>query len=91
MKKSSIRQFTKKCLKAGYKEKVCKNAWVFGKLPTKELQTMYAKTFKQQKTFKYPYTIKQSRKLKLKLKYTKAPKKLTRAMLIKASGPRIFP
>ena len=87
MKKSSIRQFTRKCLKAGYKEKICKNAWVFGKLPTKELQTMYTKTFKHQKTFKYPHTIKQSKTLK----YAKAPKKLTKAMLIKASGPRIFP
>jgi hypothetical protein len=86
MKKTSIRQFTRKCLKAGYKEKVCKNAWVFGKLPTKELQTMYKNTFKTQKTFKYPHTIS----LKT-LKYAKAPKKLTKAMLIKASGPRIFP
>jgi hypothetical protein len=87
MKKSSIRQFTRKCLKAGYKMNVCKNAWVFGKLPTKELQTMYKKTFKTQKTFKYPHTIKQSKTLK----YAKPPKKLTKAMLIKASGPRIFP
>ena len=87
MKKSSIRQFTRKCLKAGYKEKVCKNAWMFGKLPTKELQTMYKKTFKTQKTYKFPYIIKQSKTLK----YAKAPKKLTKAMLIKASGPRIFP
>jgi hypothetical protein len=66
---------------------VCKNAWVFGKLPTKELQTMYKKTFKTQKTFKYPHTIKQSKTLK----YAKAPKKLTKAMLIKASGQHIFP
>ena len=87
MKKSSIRQFTRKCLKAGYKEKVCKNVWVFGKLPTKELRTMYKNTFKQQKIYKYPHTMKQSKTLK----YAKAPKKLTKAMLIKASGPRIFP
>jgi len=87
MKKSSIRQFTRKCLKAGYKTNVCKNAWVFGKLPTKELQTMYKNTFKTQKTFKYPHTIKQSKTLK----YADVPKKLTKAMLIKASGPRIFP
>ena len=66
---------------------VCKNAWVFGKLPTKELQTMYKNTFKQQKIYKYPHTIKQSKTLK----YAKAPKKLTKAMLIKASGALIFP
>ena len=87
MKKSSIRQFTKKCLKAGYKEQVCKNAWIFGKLPTKELQNMYTKTFKAEKTSKWPHTIKQTRKLK----YNKPPTKLTKAMLLKASGPRIFP
>jgi len=87
MKKTSIRQFTKKCLKAGYKEQVCKNAWIFGKLPTKELQNMYAKTFKTQKTYRYPHAIKQTRKLK----YNKPPAKLTPKMLLKASGPRIFP
>lgn len=86
MKKSSIRQFTKKCLKAGYKEQVCKNAWIFGRLPTKELHDLYAKSFKQEKTFKWSHPIKQTRKLK----YDK-PKKLTNAMLLKASGPRIFP
>ena len=86
MKKSSIRQFTKKCLKAGYKEQVCKNAWIFGKLPTKELQNLYSKTFKTEKTYKWPHTNKQTRKLK----YDK-PQKLTKAMLLKASGPRIFP
>jgi len=87
MKKSSIRQFTRKCLKAGYKEQVCKNAWIFGKLPTKELQNMYAKTFKNEKTYRYPHAIKQTRKLK----YNKPPAKLTPKMLLKASGPRIFP
>ena len=86
MKKSSIRQFTKKCLKAGYKEQVCKNAWLFAKLPTTDLQKMYAKSFKTEKTYKWPHQIKQTRKLK----YNKT-KKLTKAMLIKASGPRIFP
>jgi hypothetical protein len=86
MKKSSIRQFTKKCLKAGYKEQVCKNAWIFEKLPTTELQNMFAKTFKSEKTYRYPHPIKQTRKLK----YNK-PQKLTKAMLLKASGPRIFP
>ena len=86
MKKSSIRQFTKKCLKAGYKEQVCKNAWIFGTLPTTELQNMYAKTFKGEKTSKWTHQIKQTRKLK----YNKT-KKLTKAMLLKASGPRIFP
>ena len=87
MKKSSIRQFTKKCLKAGYKVQVCKNAWIFGKVPTKELQNMYTKTFKTEKSYKSPHAIKQTRKLK----YNKPPAKLTKAMLLKASGPRIFP
>ena len=87
MKKSSIRQFTKKCLKAGYKEQICKNAWIFGTLPTTELQNMYAKSFKTEKTYKWPSPIKQTRKLK----YNKPPKKLTPKMLLKASGPRIFP
>jgi hypothetical protein len=86
MKKSSIRQFTKKCLKADYKEQVCKDAWIFGSLPTKELHNLYAKSFKTEKTFKWSHPIKQTRKLK----YDK-PKKLTKAMLLKASGPRIFP
>jgi len=86
MKKSSIRQFTKKCLKAGYKEQVCKNAWLFAKLPTTELQKMYAKSFMTEKTYKWPHQIKQTRKLKCD-----KTKKLTKAMLIKASGPRIFP
>ena len=86
MKKSSIRQFTKKCLKAGYKEQVCKNAWIFGKLPTKELQDIYGKTFKAEKTYRSPYTIKQTRKLK----YNKPPTKITKQMLLKASGPLIF-
>jgi hypothetical protein len=86
MKKSSIRQFTKKCLKAGYKEKVCKNAWIFGRLPTTELQNMFAKSFKTEKTYKWPFPNKQTKKLK----YNKL-KKLTNAMLLKASGPRIFP
>jgi hypothetical protein len=48
---------------------------------------MYKNTFKTQKTYKHPHTMKQSKTLK----YAKAPKKLTKAMLIKASGPRIFP
>ena len=87
MKKSSIRQFTKKCLKAGYKEQVCKNAWIFGQLPTTELQNMYVKSFKAEKTSEWPHQRKQTRKLK----YSKAPKKLTKTMLLKASGPRIFP
>jgi hypothetical protein len=87
MKKSSIRQFTRKCLKAGYKEQVCKNAWIFGKLPTKELQSMFKKSFKNEKVYKWPHTMKQTKKLK----YTKPPKKLTKRMLLKASGPHIFP
>lgn len=87
MRKSSIRQFTKKCLKAGYKEQVCKNAWIFGKVPTKELQNLYAKTFKAEKTYRYSNTGKQTRKLK----YNKPPTKLTPKMLLEASGPRIFP
>jgi hypothetical protein len=87
MKKSSIRQFTKKCLKAGYKEQVCKNAWIFGQLPTTELQNMYVKSFKAEKTSEWPHQSKQTKKLK----YNKPPKKLTKAMLLKASGPRIFP
>jgi hypothetical protein len=87
MKKSSIRQFTRKCLKAGYKEQVCKNAWIFGKLPTKELQEMYSKSFKAEKSYKWPHAIKQTRKLK----YNTPPTKLTPKMLLKASGPRIFP
>ena len=86
MKKSSIRQFTKKCLKAGYKEQVCKNAWIFGKTPTKELQNIYAKSFKTEKTYRSPHTIKQTRKLKYD-----TPTKITKQMLLKASGPRIFP
>jgi integrase len=44
-------------------------------------------TFKAQKTYKSPHPIKQTRKLK----YDKPPAKLTKAMLLKASGPRIFP
>jgi hypothetical protein len=48
---------------------------------------MFKKTFKNEKIYKFPYIIKQSKTLK----YAKAPKKLTKAMLIKASGPRIFP
>ena len=87
MKKSSIRQFTKKCLKAGYKEQVCKNAWIFAKLPSKELQDMFVKSFKKEKTYRYPHAIKQTRKLK----YDKPPTKLTPKMLLKASGPKIFP
>ena len=48
---------------------------------------MYAKTFKNEKSYRYPHAIKQTRKLK----YNKPPAKLTPKMLLKASGPRIFP
>ena len=47
---------------------------------------MYAKSFKTEKSYKWPHPIKQTRKLK----YDK-PVKVTKAMLLKASGPRIFP
>jgi len=47
---------------------------------------MYAKSFKTENTYKWPFPNKQTKKLK----YNKL-KKLTNAMLLKASGPRIFP
>jgi hypothetical protein len=86
MKKSSVRTFTRKCLKLGYKESVCKNAWVFGKTDTEELNNLYNKSFKGQKQFCYTRKIKTGA-----LKYAEAPSKITGSMLLKASGPRIFP
>lgn len=57
MKKTSIRKFTRKCLKAGYKEQVCKDAWIFGKTPNKELKKIYDECFKNEKTFVWPYSL----------------------------------
>jgi len=84
MKKSSILRFTRKCLKAAYKEDVCRKAWVFGATPTEELQKMYRAAFKDEKTFTWPHPMK-ARKT---MKYSKAPTKITKAMILKAAGQR---
>jgi hypothetical protein len=84
MKKSSILRFTKKCLKLGYKEKICREAWVFGRTLTSELQDLYDTCFKGEKTFRMPSSNKSTRKLK----YSKLPKKITKKMLLEAAGPR---
>jgi hypothetical protein len=84
MKKSSIIKFTRKCLKSGYKEQVCKDAWIFGKTPNDELKKIYKEAFKGEKNFVLPYSL--GRKTKT-LKY-KNPKPITRKMLLKALGPR---
>jgi len=44
-------------LKAGYKEQVCKDAWIFGKTPNKELKKIYDECFKNEKTFVWPYSL----------------------------------
>lgn len=82
MKKASVLRFTRKCLKAAYKEEVCKKAWIFGATPTEELQKMYRTAFKGEKTFTWPHTVKQRKTMK----YSKAPK-ITKAMILKATGP----
>ena len=84
MNKASVLRFTRKCLKAAYKEEVCKKAWVFGATPTEELQKMHRDAFKGEKTFAWPHPVKQNKTMK----YSKAPTKITKAMILKAAGPR---
>jgi GTP-dependent phosphoenolpyruvate carboxykinase len=86
MKKSSILKFTRKCLKAGYKEKVCRDTWMFGKPPTDETKKMYEECFKGEKVAVYPYSLKRRT-----LKHKKAPVKITKEMLLEATGPRFVP
>ena len=85
MKKSSVIKFTRKCLKSGYKESVCKDAWIFGKTPDTELKKMYTESFKNEKTFIWPG---QSRKKSKTLKSKKAPEKVTKESMLLALGPR---
>jgi hypothetical protein len=85
MKKSSIIHFTRKCLKAGYKERVCKDAWVFGKTPNAELKMLYAASFKGEKTYTMPHSLGRRSKT---LKHKKIPEKVTKAMMLSALGPR---
>jgi hypothetical protein len=85
MKKSSVLRFTRKCLKAGYKTQVCRDAWIFGKTPDKELKQMFADSFAKEKVFVSPHSLgRRSKTLKLKT----APKKLTKKMMLSALGPR---
>jgi hypothetical protein len=84
MKKTSVLRFTRKCLKLGYKEKVCSDAWIFGKTPTPELTELYALCFKGEKTYTWPHPIKSTRKLK----HSKPPTKITKKMILEAAGPR---
>jgi hypothetical protein len=85
MKKSSILKFTRKCLKAAYKEQVCKDAWIFGKTPDAELKKIFTESFKGEKTFVMNGSLGRRSKT---LKYKKAPEKITKEMLLKATGPR---
>jgi hypothetical protein len=85
MKKSSVLKFTRKCLKAGYKEQVCKDSWIFGKTPDKELAKMHKAAFGGEKQYEWPHSL--GRKSKT-LKHKKAPEKITKDMLLKATGPR---
>jgi hypothetical protein len=85
MKKSSILKFTRKCLKAAYKEGVCRDGWMFGKTPTEEIKKMYNECFGGEKFAKFPYSLKRRTKT---LKYKKAPEKITKEMLLEATGPR---
>jgi len=72
-------------LKAAYKEEVCKKAWLFGATPTEELQKMYRVAFKGEKTFTWPHSMKYRNKT---MKYSKTPEKITKAMILKAAGPK---
>lgn len=85
MKKTSVLRFTRKCLKLGYKEKVCKDAWIFGRTPTPELEELFALCFKGEKTYVWKA---QGVKVTRKLKYSKPPAKITKKMLLEAAGPR---
>ena len=85
MKKSSVLKFTRKCLKAAYKEQVCKDAWIFGNTPDAELKKMFAESFKSEKIFVASHPPRRRSKT---LKYKKAPEKITKDMLLKATGPR---
>lgn len=79
MKKSSILKFTRKCLKEGYKTEVCKEAWMFS--PPPELETLYTESFKGEKVFRFP--VKRRKTLKRKVQG-----KVTKAMILEATGPR---
>ena len=83
MKQSSIITFTRKCLKAGYKAQVCKDAWVFGKTPTAELKKLYKQSFKNEKVFFYPHARRHTT-----LKNKKSSRKITKTMMLSALGPR---
>lgn len=85
MKKSSIIKFTRKCLKACYKESVCADAWKFGKTPDEELKKIFDESFKNEKVFIWPHPF--GRKLKT-LKYKKPPTTITKKMMLLALGPR---
>ena len=85
MKKSSIIKFTRKCLKAGYKEPVCADAWKFGKTPDEELKNLFAESFKNEKVYIWPHPFGRKRKT---LKYRNPPKKVTKKMMLTALGPR---
>ena len=85
MKKSSIIKFTRKCLKAGYKESVCADAWKFGKTPDEELTNMFRESFTHEKVFIWPHPF--GRKMKT-LKHKKPPAKITKKMMLSALGPR---
>ena len=89
MKKASIVRFTRKCLRAGYKESVCANAWKFGITPDAELKQMYADSFKNEKVYIAPLHYRRTVKQK-HLKY-KNPPKITKKMLLVALGPRFIP
>lgn len=84
MKKSSIIKFTRKCLKSGYKESVCSEAWKFGATPDAELKKMFAESFKNEKVFIWPYPNGKRKTLK----YKKPPTKITKKMMLLALGPR---
>jgi len=88
MKQSSIIKFVRKCLKAGYKEQVCKDAWVFGKTPDTELEKMFKETFKNEKVFIWPYSVGKRGKT---LKSKKVPEKVTKDMMLLALGPKFAP
>ena len=85
MKQGSIIKFVRKCLNAGYKEQVCKDAWMFGKLPDTELEKMFQTSFKDEKVFIWPYSVGKRGKT---LKHKKIPEKVTKDMMLLALGPR---
>jgi hypothetical protein len=85
MKKSSIIKFTRKCLKLGYKEQVCRDAWIFGKTPDTEIKKLYTECFKGEKIFISSNLHEKKNKT---LKHKKIPEKVTKKMMLKALGPR---